>query len=124
VSEFLPPPSEGPIVEESRAIPGTDAAPPTVSVLPSAYKPGIESLTIVDLTKITVSEAQESYMENIGHLRLSTQEEDASYVHFDADDLVVISGIDDDVPLQNEDSPVNIGDLVDDDVLGSEHLLR
>jgi hypothetical protein len=59
-------------------------------------------------------------MDDIGHIRLPT-EEDASYVHFDADDLVVISGIDDDLP---EDNPANLSDLVDDDVLDSEHLLR
>jgi hypothetical protein len=122
VSEFLPPPGEGPIDEDSRATPGIDIVSP-VSLLPSASKSSPESLTLVDLTKITISEAQESYMDDIGHIRLPT-EEDASYVTLDADDLVVISGIDDDVPIQDEDHPVNLSDLVDDDVLDSQHLLR
>ena len=74
----------------------------------------------MDLGKITVSQTQVSYMENAGHIRFPT-EEDASYVNLDADDLVVISGTDDDVPAQDEDNPTNLADLVDDDVLDCEH---
>ena len=77
----------------------------------------------MDLSKITVSEIQLSYMDAAGHIRVPT-EEDASYVTLDPDDLVVISGTDDDVPIKDEDHPATVSDLLDDDVFSSEHLLR
>jgi hypothetical protein len=76
----------------------------------------------MDLSKILVSEIQLSYMAHAGHIRFSTVE-DAFYVTLDPDDLVVISGTDDDLPIWKDNNHTILSNLVDNDVLDCEHLL-
>ena len=111
LSEPLAPCGEGHLQEDSGAIPGIDVSDPIPSLLPSAYHSSLESLTIIDLSKISISETQEAYMASTGHIVLPT-EEDASYVTFDHDDLVVISGSDDNLPVLDNDDPSALHDLL------------
>ena len=106
MSELLAPPGEGPLQEDSGALPGFDGSSPMPSFVPLACNSRLESLTLLDLSKISLSKTQADYMASTGHIILPT-EEDASYVTFDHDDLVVISGSDEDLPPHDAQDPLN-----------------